>query len=364
VAEPEPETKPPESSPAALPEKAHEAAPRHMSRSARAILALVALGIALPACAFAAIMMPGPLAEKKIVVVPHGTSAAEIAALLESNGVVISPLLFRAASRLLPGGTLQAGEYEFTPGQSIADVVLTLREGHSIVRLFTVAEGLSSAEIADLLRDNPVLTGDIAKPPAEGSLLPESYRYSYGDGRASVIARMQKSMQDTLKELWPQRDASVPLKSPAEAVVMASIIEKETGKPEERPRIAEVFYNRLRQSMRLQSDPTVIYALTQGKRSLDRALTRDDLMFPSPFNTYTSDGLPPAPICNPGRASLAAALHPAQGDDLYFVADGTGGHVFAKDLAAHNQNVAKWDRLKASASAPLPPLPPVKPASH
>ncbi len=161
-----------------------------------------------------------------------------------------------------------------------------------------------------------------------------------------MITRMQKAMQETLADLWTKRDPSVPLKTPEEAVTMASIVEKETGKPAERPRIAEVFYNRLRHNMRLQSDPTVIYAITRAKGMLDHDLDHDDLAFPSPFNTYTSDGLPPEPICNPGRAALEAALHPEANDFLYFVADGTGGHVFARDLNEHNQNVTKWLKIK------------------
>ncbi len=337
--------------------------PRRRSSAGIIVLLLILIIIGAPVLAVGVVAWPGPLTEKKTIVIPHGTSTADIAALLENNGVIVNRLAFRGASRLLANGALQAGEYEFTPGQSIADVIITIHEGHSVVRMFTVPEGLTSAEIVDLLKNNPVLTGDVAQVPAEGSLLPETYRYSYGDARAGIVARMQKGMQDAINEAWTQRDAAIPLKSPQEAVILASIVEKETGKPEERPRIAQVFYNRLKISMRLQSDPTVIYALTQGKGPLDRPLTRDDLMFPSPYSTYTSDGLPPHPICNPGRAALTAVLHPEPGDFLYFVADGTGGHVFAKDLAGHNQNVAKWERTKAGAP-PAAPMPPVKPAAR
>jgi len=289
--------------------------------------------------------MAGPLTENKTVVIPHGTSIHGIATLLDNNNVVLSPFVFRIAARLIAGDQLQAGEYEFPAKESIADIVVMMHEGHSVVHLFTVAEGLTSAEIKELLRNSPALTGDILVPP-EGSLLPETYRYSYGDSRAALVTRMQKSMQEALSELWTKRDMSIPLKSPEEAVIMASMIEKETGKPVERPRIAGVFYNRLRQNMRLQSDPTVIYAIVHAKGSLDRDLTHDDLAFVSPYNTYTSDGLPPTPICNPGKAAIDAALHPEQNDFLYFVADGTGGHSFAKNLAAHNQNVTKWTQIK------------------
>jgi UPF0755 protein len=173
-------------------------------------------------------------------------------------------------------------------------------------------------------------------------LLPETYKYSYGDTRAGLIARMQEAMQKRVGEIWAARDETVPLTSPEQMVVLASIVEKETGKADERPRIAGVFYNRLKVNMRLQSDPTVIYALTQGKGELGRALTHDDLSFVSPINTYASDGLPPQPICNPGRAALEAVTHPEHHNYLYFVADGTGGHAFAADLATHNANINRW----------------------
>jgi len=194
----------------------------------------------------------------------------------------------------------------------------------------------------DSLNDDPILTGQIEVMPAEGSLLPETYRYDYGDSRAGLIARMKKAMQDRLNEIWATHDADIPLHSPQEALILASIVEKETGKVEERPRIAGVFYNRLHTNMRLQSDPTVIYAITKGRDTLDRPLTHDDLTFASPINTYTSDGLPPQPICNPGVAALQAVMHPEHHNFLYFVADGTGGHAFAADLATQNQNINHW----------------------
>jgi UPF0755 protein len=310
------------------------------------LLALVAfLG---PLLALVGYMVPGPLTENKTVIIPHGTSTHEIATALSASGVIRNPLIFRMAAKLTQANSLKAGEYEFTPRQSIADVMLMMHEGHSVVHMFTVAEGLTSAEVINALRNNPSLTGDVAMP-AEGSLLPESYRYSYGDSRSMMISRMQKGLQDALNDLWPNRDPAIPLQTPEQAVVMASIIEKETGKVAERPRIAGVFYNRLRTNMKLQSDPTVIYAITLANGPLNRELAHDDLAFVSPYNTYTIDGLPPQPICNPGRAALDAALHPEQNEFLYFVADGTGGHVFSKDLATHNQNVTKWNAVKPKA---------------
>lgn len=308
------------------------------------LLILIAL---LPAVGLTVMLMPGPLKENTTVIIPHGIGAHEIATLLDKNDVIWSPLAFRLAAKIIGSGQLKAGEYEFTQRQNTTDVMQMMIEGRSVVHLFTVAEGLTSAEILNLLNLSPALIGNIMPPP-EGSLLPETYRYSYGDSRASMVTRMQKAMQDTLSDLWAKRDVAIPLQSPQQAVVMASIIEKETGKTTERPRIAGVFYNRLRQNMRLQSDPTVIYAIARVKGPMDRDLEHDDLMFPSPYNTYMSDGLPPQPICNPGRAALEAALHPEPNDFLYFVADGTGGHVFSKDLTAHNQNVVKWINLKKS----------------
>lgn len=290
-------------------------------------------------------LSPGPLVENKTVIIPHGTSTREISNLLASNGVISYPLVFRVAAKLVSGDSLKSGEYEFTSGQSMADIMLIMHEGHSVVHLLTVAEGLTTTDIEALLKNTPALTGDVAHV-AEGSLLPETYRYSYGDSRNSIINRMQKDMQETLNSLWEKRDPAIPLKSAKEAVVLASLIEKETGKAIERPRIAGVFYNRLRTNMRLQSDPTVIYAITLAKGPMSRELVHDDMAFPSPFNTYVSDGLPPEPICNPGRASIEAALHPEQNEFIYFVADGTGGHVFSKDLAQHNQNVTKWNEIK------------------
>jgi UPF0755 protein len=299
------------------------------------------------------VFVPGPLPQPRTVIVPSGSHVYDIISLLDTYGVTNDPVMFRLGSKLLAHDALKAGEYEFPAHVSIAGAVEIMHEGRSIVHLFTVAEGLTSAEIVAMMDDLP-FTGSHAPPPAEGTLLPETYRYNFGDNRASLIGRMQKGMQDTLNALWNARDPGLPLKSPQEALIMASIIEKETGKKEERPRIARVFYNRLAHSMRLQSDPTAIYAITHGKGPLGRALTHDDLATASPYNTYMSDGLPPGPICNPGRASIEAALHPEANDFLYFVADGSGGHVFSKNLNEHNVNVTKWNEIKDQQNAPKP----------
>lgn len=309
---------------------------------------LILLGLAvLPFAVLGAIVAPGPLPEARTLVIPHGTNIHEIATLLDANHVIFNSVPFRAAARFMANDTLKAGEYQFTKHQSIADIVLMMHEGKSVIRSFTVTEGTTSAEVVHNMQINPALSGDITTQPPEGSLLPETYNYSYGDSRAGLILRMQKGMQEALNDLWEKRDAGLPLRSRSEAVTMASIVEKETGKPLERARVAGVFYNRLRINMRLQSDPTVIYAITREHGALDHELDHNDLAFPSIYNTYVSDGLPPGPICNPGRAALEAALHPELNDYLYFVADGTGGHVFAHDLVTHNQNVTHWNELKA-----------------
>ena len=302
--------------------------------------------ILLPLAGFVAINAPGPLTKTKTVVIPHGTGIREMAHILADNNVVSHPFTFRMAARITAHSVLKAGEYEFSPGQSAADVAQEIHEGHAVVHWFTAAEGLTSADIVQLLASNNYLKEGRVPVPEEGTLLPETYRYSFGDSRAEIIARMQKQMQDTLADLWDKRDKSIPLKSAHEAVILASVIEKETGKAEERPRIAGVFYNRLRTNMRLQSDPTVAYAITKAKGPMNRDLERADLAFPSPINTYASDGIPSQPICNPGRAAIEAALHPEKNDFLYFVADGTGGHSFARTLDEHNRNVSHWRKVE------------------
>ena len=320
--------------------------PQRQRSAVRLLLILLLLALP-PLLTGLAIYGRGPLTADKNIVIPQGASVRDIAALLRQQGAVNNPLVFRLAARLIARDKLHAGEFAFAAGQSIADQIAMLRdESRVIVRRFTVPEGLTSWEIVGLLRDEPALSGEIADIPADGELLPETYHFGYGDNRQGLIDRMRKGQRALLGQLWEKRAADLPIQTPEQAMVMASLVEKETGKKaEERPRVAGVFYNRLRLNMRLQSDPTAIYALTQGQGPLSRELTREDLTRPSPFNTYASDGLPPSPICNPGRAAIEAALHPEANDFLYFVADGTGGHAFAKDLATHNRNVARWLKL-------------------
>jgi UPF0755 protein len=229
--------------------------------------------------------------------------------------------------------------------------------GDVVLRQVTIPEGLTTAQVLDLLAGVDGLEGTISMPPSEGSLLPETYDYTLGDTREMLIERMRKGMDSLIAELWPKRAAELPLKSPEEAVILASIVEKETGIPAERPRVAAVFVNRLKRGMPLQSDPTVIYGLTRGKVAsvangegiLGRKLIRADLDLDNPYNTYRILGLPPGPIANPGRASLEAVLNPPATTELYFVADGTGGHAFASTLEEHNRNVARWRKLQNNA---------------
>lgn len=295
---------------------------------------------------FVGLLMPGPQKETKTIIIPRGSSVSEIARILDQNDALIHPLLFRAASRLIAKDQLKAGEYEITPGQNVIDIATLLNEGKTVLRQVTIPEGYTSHEAAAVLRQTAALTGEIPAVPEEGSLLPETYNYAYGDTRGSLLARMQQDQQNMLQELWDKRAEGLPLKNMKEAIILASIVEKETGKrASERALVASVFINRLRLGMPLQSDPTVIYALTGGLSSLGRKLTRADLLTPSPMNSYVNAGLPPTPICNPGRAAIEAVLHPESSDYLYFVADGSGGHAFAKTLDEHNKNVAKWYSL-------------------
>lgn len=285
---------------------------------------------------------PGPLAAEKLVYIAPGKSVKGIGVQLRDAGVIKNEAIFQLLARLGNAG-LKAGEYKFSPGITVRDAITLLQSGKTWQRRITIPEGLTVVEIIALLQAEPALTGEISLPlPAEGSLLPETYNFSYGDRQQDMIERLQKSMRDTLQELWTARHDGLPLKTPAEAVVLASIVEKETAIAAERPRVAGVFINRLRRNIPLQSDPTVIYALTQGKEKLGRPLTYGDLKKNSPYNTYVVSGLPPEPIANPGRASLIAVLNPEENDYIYFVADGAGGHAFAKTLREHNNNVTRW----------------------
>jgi len=318
----------------------------------RLFLLLLVLGAGLAGGAaywgFSKFHEPGPAPAPTMLVIDQGLGVRSIADRLAAAGVIEQPLVFAAGVRVYADGPLRAGEYEFPARSSMRAVMQQMIDGATVVHRLTIPEGLTSAEIVALVAAAPSLEGSLpATVPAEGRLLPETYFYSRGDTRAAILARMEKAMADALAELWSRRGGAVTLASPEEAVTLASIVEKETGKPDERPRVASVFFNRLAQGMPLQSDPTVIYAVTDGKAPLNRALTRTDLQLAHPYNTYVNAGLPPGPIANPGRASIEAVLRPATTKDLYFVADGTGGHAFAETLEQHNKNVAAWRKLQS-----------------
>lgn len=309
--------------------------------------AVLALGLAV--FAWRAAVVPGPLAKETTLIIPQGAGGAAIAAQLGEAGVISNRALFRVASWIGEDGRpLRAGEYAFPPAVSVVEVLTQLRSGRTVLRKLTVPEGLTSAQVLQLLRTTEGLQGDIAETPAEGSLLPATYTYRYGDSRAALLEQMQGGMRRTVAALWEKRAPDLPLKTAEEAVVLASIVEKETGVADERQRVAAVFLNRLRAGMRLQADPTVAYGAGAANGPLGRALTKADLLTPTPFNTYLIDGLPPGPIANPGRAALAAVLRPLQSDELYFVADGSGGHAFARSYEEHRRNVERWRALQGA----------------
>lgn len=284
---------------------------------------------------------PGPLQQDKVVNIPRGSGIRDISDLLAKDGVIDQPWVFVGGVLLLKAHEgLKAGEYQFKAHASLNDIVNTLSEGKVVIHQISIPEGLTSEQIVARLMDNDVLTGNINEVPAEGSMLPDTYNFTRGMTRAQLIQHMQQAQQRLVKEIWSRRAADLPIKTPEQLVVLASLIEKETGKPDERTRIAAVFVNRLKQRMRLQSDPTIIYGLVGGKGTLGRPIMKSEIDQLTPYNTYQIDGLPPGPITNPGRAALEAAANPARTRDLYFVADGTGGHVFAETYEQHQKNVA------------------------
>ena len=293
----------------------------------------------------------GPLEEDKVVNIPPRLGLTDIADLLRKQGVMDqSNVVFVGSVLAMKARTeLKFGEYLFPKHASVRDVVETMVEGKVVQHPITIAEGLTSEQIVQVLLDNDVLSGAISEIPREGSLLPGTYNESRGATREQLIQRMQAAEQRLLKDVWEHRSADLPLKTPEQLVILASIIEKETGKPEERTRVAAVFVNRLKQKMRLQTDPTVIYGLVFGKGKLDHPLTKTELQQPTPYNTYIIDGLPPGPITNPGRASLEAAANPARTKELYFVADGTGGHSFSENYDQHQRNVGKLRAIEQDA---------------
>ncbi|WP_374653784.1 endolytic transglycosylase MltG [Dongia sp.] len=289
----------------------------------------------------------GPLRDETVLVIPKGSGVGAIADLLAREGVIESPLVFKLGVKFFSDDQpLHAGEFRFPTAASPRGAMQVLIEGKSVLHRITLAEGWTVREIFDALAASPVLDGPLPPPPAEGTLLPETYFFVRGDARGALVERMKANMTETLAQLWAKRDKAIMLETPQEAVILASIVEKETGLRDERARVAAVFHNRLKKGMALQSDPTVIFAVTLGKAPLGRDLTYSDLKRDSPYNTYVVTGLPPSPIANPGSAALKAVLNPAKTKELYFVADGTGGHAFAETLDGHNKNVAKWRKIQ------------------
>jgi len=328
--------------------------------------ALVVISIAIGAGLFIGkhrFETPGPLAEDKVVNIPRGLGIRDIADLLQREGVIDQPYVFMGGVIVLKArGELKYGEYQFTKQSSVADVVDTIIEGKVVQHAFTVPEGMTSEQIVARLLENNALAGQIKEIPREGTLLPETYRFTRGMTREQIIQRMQQAHRHVLQEVWEHRTQDLPVKTPEQLVTLASIVEKETGKPDERTRVAAVFVNRLKTKMRLQSDPTIIYGLTGGKGTLGRPILKSEIEQPTPYNTYVVEGLPPGPIATPGRASLEAAANPARTNELYFVADGAGGHVFSDSYAEHQKNVARLRGIEHG-NGVAPPAASTPPAS-
>ena len=293
---------------------------------------------------------PGPLAQRASVVVTRGSDLETIANQLERQNVISSGFVFSTAARIYKAHSqLKAGEYLFEPGVSMEQVLDDLVSGRSVLLAVTFPEGLTSQQIVDRLNAETELTGEITEVPAEGSLMPDTYKFTRGATRQQIIDQMSRAEDRAVSEIWERRSPDLPLDTPEELVTLASIVEKETGKADERPRVAAVFINRLRRGMRLQSDPTIIYGVFGGAgKPSDRPIRQSDLDKETPYNTYQIKGLPPGPIANPGRAALEAVANPSRTNELYFVADGTGGHTFATTLDEHNRNVARWRRIEAA----------------
>ena len=309
------------------------------------ITAALVLALVWGAVFFGGWFGSGPLGKDIAFVVPDGSTLTSVAAKLEKEGAIGSASSFLTRAKILGGGdAIKAGEFLLPAGASNATILDTLQHGKVIRRFVAVPEGMPSILVWERLMAQPLLAGTIPVP-AEGTLLPDSYDFERGESRAKVVARMQAAMRKVVAEAWQKRSPTTVAKTPEEAVTLASIVEKETGKPSERRMVAGLYSNRLRSGMLLQADPTIIYPITRGK-PLGRRIRQSEIAAINDYNTYSMVGLPKAPITNPGKASIEAVLNPAQTDAVYMVADGTGGHVFASTLAQHNANVAKWFAIR------------------
>jgi len=299
---------------------------------------------------------PGPLTADKVVAISREDDGGSIPDQLERAGVIDSPLWFNL-TLLVDGsrGKLRRGEYMFKAGASLREVEEVLINGKPVLHRFTVPEGLTSIQVVQRLRDNDVFVGDVKEVPREGSILPETYEFERGVPRGKVLAVMEQAQSKAVDDIWKKRATDLPIRSPGELVTLASIVEKETGKADERPRVAGVFINRLQKRMRLESDPTIVYGLVGGKGTLGHSISKSELNQPTPYNTYLIEGLPPGPIANPGKAAMEAVANPAHTSDLFFVADGTGGHAFADTLEQHQKNVLRWRQIEKDAKDKLAP---------
>lgn len=290
---------------------------------------------------------PGPLQNDKVVVIPRNTGTNEIATLLKQEGVINQTTLFEVYALLnRQRGQLKAGEFLFKAKTSLEDTIDTLVQGKAILHSVTVPEGLTSDQIVARLYDNEILSGDVIENPREGSLLPDTYKFERGMTRQQMINSMQAAQRQALTQIWQRRSSDLPIKTPQEMLILASIVEKETGRADERTRVASVFINRLNRRMKLQSDPTIVYGLVGGKGTLGRGILKSEIETATPYNTYVIEGLPPSPIANPGRAALEAVANPSRTKDLYFVADGSGGHTFAETYDQHTRNVSRWRQIE------------------
>lgn len=295
---------------------------------------------------------PGPFTQATEFSVARGASINAVSAALEEQGLIDDARIFRIGARYEGRARdIRYGEYEVPAGASMAEILALLASGRTIQYSITLPEGLTSFQMVERLRGEERLSGEIDAIPPEGSLAPDTYFFGKGEARATIIERMTAAQETRLAEAWAARAPNLPAQTPQEALILASVIEKETGLPEERRLVAAAFTNRLRRGMKLQSDPTIVYGLTEGKGPLGRGIRRSEIVKPSDWNTYVIDGLPKTPICNPGLESIRAALDPADSPVVFFVADGTGGHAFAETLEQHNRNVAQWRRIERERAA-------------
>ncbi len=332
-------------------------------------IAAIALVI-LVSLALQRIDAPGPLPADKVVIIAPGTDVGDIVGQLEQEGVIdsatlMSGTLYAEGSR----SKIKAGEYMFKQSASLRDVIDTLVSGRQILHAITIPEGLTSEQICDRLNADDVLTGDIRAVPKEGTLMPDTFKFARGTTREQLLRTMAQEQRKIVADAWSHRAPDTPIRSPYDMITLASIVEKETGKADERPRVAGVFVNRLVKGIPLQSDPTIVYGLVGGKATLGRGILKSEIEQKTPYNTYAISGLPPGPICNPGRAAMEAVATPSRTKDLYFVADGTGGHAFAETLDQHRQNVQRWRTLEKDAKdksvpdlGPAPAVVPGQPA--